>query len=66
MVQPIAYPVHLCPDVLRVTSLGHVRSLFNKKCLFFSNHRKNLLQSLDLVRIKIVDIKNGKHCESQC
>ena len=31
MVQPIANPVHLCPDVKCVTSLSNVRSLFNKK-----------------------------------
>ena len=34
MVQPITNPVHLCPDVLCVTSLRNVRSLFNKKSLF--------------------------------
>ena len=63
MIQRIANPVNLCPDVLCMTSLSNVRSLFNKKNAYFcSNYRKNWLQSLDLVRIKTVDIQNGKHC----
>ena len=33
MVQPIASPVRLCPDVTR---LSNVRSLFNKNGLFFA------------------------------
>ena len=47
-----------------MTSLSNVCSMFNKKAYFFPNHQRNWLQSLDLVRIKIVDIQNGKRSES--
>ena len=36
-----------------------------KKCLFFLNHQNNLLQLLDLVRFKIADAQNFKHCTGQ-
>ena len=46
-----------------MNGLCNIRSRFNKlNAYFFSNNRNNLLQSLGLVRIKIVDIENGKEC----
>ena len=34
------------------------------ECLFFLNHPKNWPWSFDLVRLKLVDIQNGKHCHA--
>ena len=61
MVQPIANPVHLCLDALCMTSLINVRSLFNKKMPIFFR----IIERINRVRIKIVDVQNGKHCASQ-
>ena len=47
-----------------VNSLSNILSRFNKQMPIFVQIIERIDVSLDLVRFIIVDIQNGKHCES--